>query len=489
MMKLLSTLHLLFLLLPPLLFLLLFLLLLPPPASANHHHHHHHHHNNNNNQTTDTTRYLEDGQVRKKRQVSQEGPQSFLPQNYDKFVLPSPPEGGVLPVSFSIKVRDLHSVDEENMDFTLEWYLRIYWKDYRVNPPNPAQISAKMNDSFPWFNVDPAHTAHLWLPTAYIDHAKAINVPTFLVRPHSLRVTEDKLLRYSLALITTVSCTMDFTAFPLDEQTCYMRLMSYQYRSFEVEYKWGERAVETSPSLATDQFTVSFEADHSARGFYRDANNTQGTFPLVQMQVVLSRKLSYYLLNIYLPSALVVGVSWLTYLVPPRLVPGRMVLTITSLLTLVSMFNAAKAESPKVSYAKAIDVWMLCCITLNFAVLVEYTVVTRLIHLAKVTPRSKVKIQPKVTTSTSQSGQNLRHLSASSSSSSSPASSSSGVGDEVSTRSTGNCKTEEAAGPKWTEVWEGRLETYTPIFLPIVFLLFNIAYWPYFLSKRTYKAT
>lgn len=50
-------------------------------------------------------------------------------------------------------------------------------------------------------------------------------------------------------------------------------------------------------------------------------------------------------------------------------------------------------------------------------------------------------------------------------------------------------QTEEAAGPKWTEVWEGRLETYTPIFLPIVFLVFNIAYWPYFLSKRTYQAT
>ncbi|XP_050695704.1 gamma-aminobutyric acid receptor subunit rho-3-like [Eriocheir sinensis] len=337
--------------------------------------------------------------MRRRRQVGKDAPPSsssssllysssspIMPRGYDKFALPAPLNGGVLPVSFSAKVRDLLSVDEENMDFTLEWYLRMYWQDTRLNPPNPAQ----MNDSLPWFNVDPAHTKRLWMPTVYIDHVKDISVPAFLVKPHSLRITSDKLLRYSLALITTVSCSMDFTAFPLDEQLCYVRLLSYQYRNFEVEYQWHDTGVETSSTLTTDQFTVIFTADHSSNSSARDANNSQGAFPLVQMEVVLSRKVSYYLLNTYLPSALVVMVSWLSFLVPPRAVPGRMTLTITSLLTLVSMFNAARAESPKVSYAKAVDVWMLCCITLVFTVLVEYTVVTRLIHI---TPRSKVKPQ------------------------------------------------------------------------------------------------
>ncbi|KAG7173069.1 Glycine receptor subunit beta-like 5, partial [Homarus americanus] len=107
------------------------------------------------------------------------------------------------------------------------------------------------------------------------------------------------------------------------------------------------------------------------------------TYPYVQIRIDMTRKLSYHLMNTYIPSGLFVIVSWLTFLIPPHLVPGRMVLTITTLLTMVSTFNTVRQESPKVSYAKAIDMWMFCCIILGFLVLVEYTVVVRLILAPK----------------------------------------------------------------------------------------------------------
>ncbi|KAK7040075.1 Glycine receptor subunit alpha-2, partial [Halocaridina rubra] len=107
------------------------------------------------------------------------------------------------------------------------------------------------------------------------------------------------------------------------------------------------------------------------------------TFPSVQLRIILVRNISYHLMNTYIPSGLFVIVSWLTFFIPLDIVPGRMVLTITTLLTMVSMFSTVRQESPKVSYAKAIDMWMFSCIIIVFIVLVEYTFVVFLHFRAK----------------------------------------------------------------------------------------------------------
>ena len=65
-------------------------------------------------------------------------------------------------------------------------------------------------------------------------------------------------------------------------------------------------------------------------------------FPALEFHVNLQRRLSFHLLQTFIPSALFVWVGWLSFLVPPEVVPGRMVLTITTLLTLTAMFNAVR---------------------------------------------------------------------------------------------------------------------------------------------------
>ena len=54
-------------------------------------------------------------------------------------------------------------------------------------------------------------------------------------------------------------------------------------------------------------------------------------------------------------------------------IPGRMTLTITTLLTLVSMSNGVFNNSPRTSYLKRIDIWLLGCFSSAFAVLLVYT--------------------------------------------------------------------------------------------------------------------
>ncbi|XP_043221273.1 glutamate-gated chloride channel alpha-like [Amphibalanus amphitrite] len=97
----------------------------------------------------------------------------------------------------------------------------------------------------------------------------------------------------------------------------------------------------------------------------------------LSFEVLLSRRVSNAVLTMYVPSTMLLIVSWLSLWVPPELVPGRMVLVITTLLTLTALFNASIQAVPEINYVKALDIWNLACIVFVFCTIVEYIAVLR----------------------------------------------------------------------------------------------------------------
>ena len=89
----------------------------------------------------------------------------------------------------------------------------------------------------------------------------------------------------------------------------------------------------------------------------------------------LERHFTSYIITYYLPSGLFVVVSWISFLIPPDIVPGRMALLITLFLVLVNIFNNINSNSPKAEGLTAIEIWMLACILFVFAALAEYAAI------------------------------------------------------------------------------------------------------------------
>ena len=94
-------------------------------------------------------------------------------------------------------------------------------------------------------------------------------------------------------------------------------------------------------------------------------------YSVTGFQLLLTRKMSFYIVTYYLPSGLFVVVSWIrsvsspdhsrsslelyfSFLVNPEIIPGRMTLLVTIFLVLINIHNTIQTNSPKVQY-----IWFL----------------------------------------------------------------------------------------------------------------------------------
>ena len=112
-----------------------------------------------------------------------------------------------------------------------------------------------------------------------------------------------------------------------------------------------------------------------------------GNYSVAGFELTLKRKISHYIITCYLPSGMFVLVSWISFLIPPDIVPGRyptltiasffnaflifrMTLLITVFLVLVNIFNTITTNIPKAEGLTAIEAWVIVCVLFVFGALV-----------------------------------------------------------------------------------------------------------------------
>ena len=152
----------------------------------------------------------------------------------------------------------------------------------------------------------------------------------------------------------------------------------------------------------------------------------------------LSRHILKYLIIYYLPSGLFVVVSWVSFLIPPEVIPGRMAMLITLFLVLTNIFNIITTNSPNVEGMTAIAAWMLVCIFFVFGALVGYAYLLW----------KKKKGSPKRKKSTNKKENKKGHK---------------GSSDE--------------------QRLIAKVDSTFLVVFPIMFLVFNMIYWPLFLRS------
>ena len=108
---------------------------------------------------------------------------------------------------------------------------------------------------------------------------------------------------------------------------------------------------------------------------YASQKTQTGEYSMINLSLTLEREVSIYLLTVFVPVTMLVIVSWFGFLIAAKDQFLKSAIPLLTLFTLVIALVIWDRDQPRVSYTKAIDVWLGTCVTFIFVAFIETVLV------------------------------------------------------------------------------------------------------------------
>lgn len=117
-------------------------------------------------------------------------------------------------------------------------------------------------------------------------------------------------------------------------------------------------------------------AQYSVESYYTSVSEAvyeTGNYPKLVLHFALRRNVLFFILETYVPSILLVVLSWVSFWISQSSVPARTCIGVTTVLTMTTLMMGARTSLPNANcFIKAIDVYLGICFTFIFGALLEY---------------------------------------------------------------------------------------------------------------------
>nr|CAD7597171.1 unnamed protein product [Timema genevievae] len=343
-------------------------------------------------------------------------------------------------VGMDLTIASFDSISEVNMDYTITMYLNQYWKDERLSFSNEDEILTLSGD----------FAEKIWVPDTFFANDKNSFLHDVTERNKLVRLNGDGSITYGMRFTTTLACMMDLHYYPLDSQNCTVEIESYGYTVSDVVMYWKDTPVRGVEEAELPQFTIiGYETND------RKEKLATGNYQRLSLSFKLQRNIGYFVFQTYLPSILIVMLSWVSFWINHEATSARVALVgncgrerrrkrernwgereasgglrspvwgrgvqrsdvqgvlcpnivgrirnlgdegkgwekegqgITTVLTMTTISTGVRSSLPRISYVKAIDIYLVMCFVFVFAALLEYAAVNYTYWGARAKKKSK----------------------------------------------------------------------------------------------------
>ncbi|VDM31549.1 unnamed protein product [Hydatigera taeniaeformis] len=269
-------------------------------------------------------------------------------------------------VKVNMKIQSIFSIDVRTMDYYVDALLRQAWVDPRL-----AWDKMPEHKNFTQPLVSPKMKNQLWLPDLFFRNGKEGYLHKMTLPNYLLRVYPNGKVLYSQKITMRFACQMDLQTFPMDVQECDINIGSYGYTLSELKFVWSDRApIELNKDMQLSEFNTP--KAFATLDCTSQASTSTGNYSCLLAKFSIARRLGSYLVTTYIPNILIIMVSWLSFWVSVDAAPARVPLGLMTLLGILTQASSLGSNLPRVSYIKAIDLWLIFSIIFVISVLVEY---------------------------------------------------------------------------------------------------------------------
>ena len=274
---------------------------------------------------------------------------------------------------FEFVISSIHEVNDFGGTLVIEMYFIIRWREPRIQIKHHSMEpmnSLKLNEKF--FTIPLSNLEILWNPDLDIFGIKEYKSEKVFRNPMaSLKLDRNGILRYSIRTIITLSCDMDFQRYPFDSHQCFFRAGSYAYNDKIVKCTSSLRYAHNAKQRNLQYIVTLDDLPHEFQQYiFNDTRWSNCGFT-----VKLERTKSQMIIQVYLTSISLVIISWISFIVEPSVVPGRMGMLMTVFLVLINILVGVKNTSPTSNGLNSVDIFLVSCLVWVFAALLEYALV------------------------------------------------------------------------------------------------------------------
>ncbi|MFH4976627.1 hypothetical protein AB6A40_003336 [Gnathostoma spinigerum] len=282
-----------------------------------------------------------------------------LMSSYDRKTVPK--QDGV-DVKVDLYMQDISSISEIDASFTADVLFSQIWSD-------PGLAFDNMTRCLENLTLSHRSVDDIWLPNVCFQNSKSTFVHNSPTPNIFLLIYPNGTIWVNHRVKVRAPCELDMTTFPMDVQKCSLTFESYSFNAGKVRLHWFDTGVIMNLQGKLPDYEV-VRLTWQKEMFYYPA----GHWDQLKATFYFRRTYGYYVLQLYLPTYTSVLISWISFWLDPRCLPGRVTLGVSSLMALIFQYGNVAKSLPKVSYVKALDVWIIGCMGFMLCSLIELAI-------------------------------------------------------------------------------------------------------------------
>jgi hypothetical protein len=252
---------------------------------------------------------------------------------------------GPTEVTLRLYVNDIISIHDVDQSFTSDVLFRAEWHDPRLAHGNKLPCRADLDQ--------------IWTPSLQLLNRRSVE----RIREPELSVFPDGSVLFLIRSFGDFSFRADLSNFPFDKQELSFNIVS-TYSSDEVRVVAPPEMLGMSDQLSVANWKIELRGARNQSLYIAPVDRYLERTDLVLEATRLS---GYYTWQQLLPLLLVVMMTWMVFWIPLEVIPSRVGLAATSMLTLIAYRFAMASVLPPIAYLTRLDIFMVGASVLVFA--------------------------------------------------------------------------------------------------------------------------